>query len=135
MEEETNSDTEMNMPSPPFEQGATGFSKTLNLVNTDKEGPDGLELKSPEHSEYSAVETYNNPRHTILKREEELLSSLMQENLSLKSATICKVCMDNHINVVLLPCRHLICCDNCSRQVSQCPLCRTDIIGTVQTHL
>ena len=36
----------------------------------------------------------------------------------------CCVCMDADPNVVLLPCRHMSICDNCSKQVEKCPLCR-----------
>lgn len=39
----------------------------------------------------------------------------------------CKVCMDNKISVLLLPCKHNILCISCSNVVESCPECRTSI--------
>lgn len=61
--------------------------------------------------------------------------SLERENARLKEARTCKVCMDNEIGVVFLPCGHLICCVNCAPSLKDCPMCRTSIQGTVRTFL
>lgn len=36
----------------------------------------------------------------------------------------CVVCMENPINILLLPCKHASMCDDCASQIKECPLCR-----------
>ena len=50
-------------------------------------------------------------------------------------AGICKVCFDRRIDVVLLPCGHLVVCMTCSATVgSTCPMCRQRITSVVKTY-
>ena len=58
---------------------------------------------------------------------------LKAENRRLHEAKTCKVCMDNDINTVFLPCGHLVSCDKCSPKLRNCAICRTYIRGTVRT--
>ncbi|XP_054853030.1 E3 ubiquitin-protein ligase XIAP [Eublepharis macularius] len=51
---------------------------------------------------------------------EEQLRRLQEEKL-------CKVCMDKTITVVLIPCGHLVACQDCAEAVEKCPLCCTVI--------
>ncbi|XP_068144797.1 death-associated inhibitor of apoptosis 2 [Drosophila tropicalis] len=60
--------------------------------------------------------------------------SLEEENRQLKDARLCKVCLDNEVAVVFLPCGHLVTCNQCARVV-ECPLCRTPIKGYVRAFL
>lgn len=39
-------------------------------------------------------------------------------------ADLCKVCFDSVSNTILLPCGHIVCCMDCSRQLRECPICR-----------
>ncbi|XP_059082806.1 baculoviral IAP repeat-containing protein 7-A-like [Tigriopus californicus] len=68
---------------------------------------------------------------------EDLLGQdqLEQENRRLKEQRTCKICMDNEIGVVFLPCGHLICCVQCAPALKDCPLCRQSIVGTVKTYM
>ncbi|GLV43984.1 Death-associated inhibitor of apoptosis 2 [Carabus blaptoides fortunei] len=61
--------------------------------------------------------------------------SLEEENRQLKEARLCKICMDNEIGVVFLPCGHLTTCVNCAPSLKDCPVCRSVIKGTVRTFL
>ena len=63
------------------------------------------------------------------------VEELRKQNETLKSNITCKVCMDNNVGVLFLPCRHLICCEPCSDSVKRCPLCRQHIIGTIKAFL
>ena len=47
------------------------------------------------------------------------------ENLeqSLK-VDLCKICMDQVIDCVLLECGHMVACKKCSKQLAECPICR-----------
>ena len=40
----------------------------------------------------------------------------------------CIICMDKEKNSVLSPCGHFMTCDLCSRQLTQCPICRSSIV-------
>lgn len=61
--------------------------------------------------------------------------SLEEENRLLKEARLCKICMDNEIGVVFLPCGHLTTCVNCAPSLKDCPVCRSIIKATVRTFL
>lgn len=61
--------------------------------------------------------------------------SLEEENRRLKEARLCKICMDSEVEIVLLPCGHLVTCINCSHSLADCPLCRQAIRATVRTFL
>eukprot|EP01104_Vermistella_antarctica_P018251 TRINITY_DN6692_c0_g1_i1.p1 TRINITY_DN6692_c0_g1~~TRINITY_DN6692_c0_g1_i1.p1 ORF type:complete len:353 (+),score=21.89 TRINITY_DN6692_c0_g1_i1:126-1184(+) len=50
-----------------------------------------------------------------------------------ENANLCKVCMDNPINCVILECGHLCVCMTCGKQCSMCPICRSSIRRLVQT--
>ncbi|NXY49030.1 XIAP ligase, partial [Ceuthmochares aereus] len=52
---------------------------------------------------------------------EEKLRRLQEEKL-------CKICMAKDISVVLIPCGHLVACKECAGALTECPLCRTDIM-------
>ncbi len=39
----------------------------------------------------------------------------------------CCVCMDEIRNVLFNPCRHMCCCEKCSRNMNTCPTCRAEI--------
>lgn len=39
----------------------------------------------------------------------------------------CVVCMDAKCSRIFLPCHHICCCSVCSKQVNDCPSCRTPI--------
>jgi len=62
-------------------------------------------------------------------------NDLESENRRLKEQRTCKICMDNEIGVVFLPCGHLICCVQCAPALKDCPLCRQPIHGTVKTYM
>ncbi|GFY43061.1 hypothetical protein TNIN_501002 [Trichonephila inaurata madagascariensis] len=40
---------------------------------------------------------------------------------------ICKICMDEEMNVVFEPCYHLVSCHKCAEKIFDCPLCRTPV--------
>ncbi|GFT45512.1 hypothetical protein NPIL_499721 [Nephila pilipes] len=45
---------------------------------------------------------------------------------------ICKICMDEEMDVVFEPCRHLVSCHKCAVQISNCPLCRTPVLNKMK---
>ena len=60
---------------------------------------------------------------------------LEEENLKLKEQRLCKICMDEEVSIVLLPCGHLVSCAKCAPALRDCPICRNGIKGTVRTFM
>ncbi|XP_050447705.1 E3 ubiquitin-protein ligase XIAP-like isoform X2 [Cataglyphis hispanica] len=67
--------------------------------------------------------------------ESDDIMSLREETRKLKEARLCKICMDNELAIVFLPCGHLATCDNCTPALTTCPLCRLKIRAYVRIFL
>lgn len=39
----------------------------------------------------------------------------------------CCICLENNCSVIFLPCHHMCCCYQCSRELHSCPICRQNI--------
>uniref|UniRef100_A0A0P4WDH8 RING-type domain-containing protein n=1 Tax=Scylla olivacea TaxID=85551 RepID=A0A0P4WDH8_SCYOL len=52
---------------------------------------------------------------------------LAAELEKIRDSHMCKVCMDAEIDMVFLPCAHMVTCSSCALALSQCPICRNDI--------
>ncbi|XP_047530918.1 baculoviral IAP repeat-containing protein 7-B-like isoform X1 [Vanessa atalanta] len=61
--------------------------------------------------------------------------TLEEENRQLREARMCKVCMDNEVSVVFLPCGHLVSCAECGAALGACPLCRAQVKALVRAYL
>ena len=48
---------------------------------------------------------------------------------------LCQICMDARIDVLLLPCMHVLYCEGCLATVTHCPMCRTHIRGKLTCKL
>lgn len=134
----------------------TGFSCAdtliecaLNLDIEDLESPGEMEITEEVSRILSNVliqteqEIKENKTETIPKKPEEKKDtvivdnniSLEEENRLLREARLCKICMDNEIGIVFLPCGHLTTCVKCAPSLKDCPVCRTIIKATVRTFL
>jgi baculoviral IAP repeat-containing protein 7/8 len=60
------------------------------------------------------------------------MNELIEENRQLKENQECKICLDNKIDIVLLPCRHLVCCTKCVSKLSLCIICRETIHNKIK---
>ncbi|CAC5393826.1 BIRC7_8 [Mytilus coruscus] len=60
------------------------------------------------------------------------MRSLEEENQNLKDQQTCKICLDEPITIVFLPCGHLAACGSCAPALRRCPICRAFIKGTVK---
>ncbi|KAG7217265.1 hypothetical protein INR49_027809 [Caranx melampygus] len=79
-------------------------------------------------------------RNWIQKNDVHLLRDLMdlpmEEQLRrLQEERTCKVCMDKEVNIVFIPCGHLVVCKECAPSLRKCPICRGLVKGTVRTFL
>ncbi|KAK3097053.1 hypothetical protein FSP39_005927 [Pinctada imbricata] len=64
---------------------------------------------------------------------DENSKSIYEETTAMKEQLTCKVCMDNSVSVVFLPCGHIVVCSVCSVRLSKCPICRRYIREKVKT--
>ena len=46
----------------------------------------------------------------------------------------CKICFDRPIEVLLLPCKHLVCCQTCGALSSTCPVCRGRVSERIRVY-
>lgn len=46
----------------------------------------------------------------------------------LKDGDLCKICFDNRIDAVIIPCGHFAICQICGRKLQECPICRGAIM-------
>ncbi|XP_059390554.1 baculoviral IAP repeat-containing protein 2-like [Carassius carassius] len=67
---------------------------------------------------------------------QDLSDLSMEEQLRrLQEERTCKVCMDKEVNIVFIPCGHLVVCKECAPSLSKCPICRGLVKGAVRTFL
>ncbi|XP_017755290.1 PREDICTED: E3 ubiquitin-protein ligase RNF34 isoform X2 [Eufriesea mexicana] len=45
---------------------------------------------------------------------------------------LCKVCWDEPIECVILECGHMVCCLNCGKQMSECPICKQYVVRIIR---
>ena len=64
----------------------------------------------------------------------EVISKLEDIRELIKSKDECTVCMENQRSIVFMPCGHLICCQDCVKVLTKCPICRAEIESTIVTE-
>ncbi|KAF5295946.1 hypothetical protein FQA39_LY12718 [Lamprigera yunnana] len=101
----------------------------INIVNQT--------LRSEEHpnENNAGVVTVENSVSEVTTPQTPNSHMLQEENRVLKEARLCKICMDNEVAIVFLPCGHLATCSNCATNLEHCPFCRSAIKATVRTFL
>ncbi|KAA8529215.1 hypothetical protein F0562_033986 [Nyssa sinensis] len=63
-----------------------------------------------------------------LSEQTEITKFSQQEYERLQNEKVlCRVCFEEQINIVLLPCRHHILCSTCCEKCKRCPICRVCI--------
>ena len=73
-----------------------------------------------------------------LEENERLLEEnerLLEENERMKTRLQCKICLSADVEILFLPCRHLACCEKCTDDFRDCPVCRREIMAVVKTYL
>ena len=78
--------------------------------------------------------TLNNITHmdTSEAGKENVASSTLSSQLSNNEANICKICMDQAIDCVLLNCGHMCSCVKCGKLLSECPICRQYVVKVMR---
>lgn len=57
------------------------------------------------------------------------------QNGNAKDASKCKICFENKLDIIFLPCRHIVACSTCRTQLSDCPACRCPIENVLKIFL
>jgi len=52
---------------------------------------------------------------------------------SMNDSELCKICMDNPVDCVMLECGHMCTCTTCGKQMAECPICRQYVVRVVRT--
>ncbi|KAL8483693.1 hypothetical protein ACS0TY_026393 [Phlomoides rotata] len=63
--------------------------------------------------------------------EQEKFDMASKEADTAKAAWSCRVCLNNEVDVTLIPCGHVL-CKRCSSAVSRCPFCRFQVSKTMR---
>ncbi|XP_071818496.1 uncharacterized protein [Apostichopus japonicus] len=58
-----------------------------------------------------------------------------QEIEKLREKNLCKICLDNDVEVLFLPCKHLVTCADCATRIDTCPICRTEIDDKIYVYM
>lgn len=52
---------------------------------------------------------------------------------AMMDSDLCKICMDNPVDCVMLECGHMCTCTTCGKQMAECPICRQYVVRVVRT--
>jgi len=52
---------------------------------------------------------------------------------AMNDSELCKICMDNPVDCVMLECGHMCTCTTCGKQMAECPICRQYVVRVVRT--
>ncbi|XP_069139199.1 baculoviral IAP repeat-containing protein 8-like [Argopecten irradians] len=106
----------------------------------------GRDLTPPEHRRVTSPSLVHVPRDPVTasgaqasiphdtSMEDLKIHSLTKENFNLKLRSQCKICMEEDVCVVFLPCGHLVCCFSCASLLHECPICRGAIEDKVRIY-
>lgn len=65
----------------------------------------------------------------------ENFKRLEEESKDMKAQMMCKICCEMAVSIVFLPCGHLTSCAQCAPALKTCPVCRTEIKGSVKIEI
>ncbi|XP_033740295.1 uncharacterized protein LOC117327437 [Pecten maximus] len=65
----------------------------------------------------------------------QILDTLQRENARLKERSRCKICFEEEVYSVFLPCGHVIACRKCGENVTECPKCNATVNGRSKVRL
>ncbi|KAJ8978703.1 hypothetical protein NQ317_015951 [Molorchus minor] len=114
------------------EDSTLGKKYVFDIRRTCREVYDNARRALYQESGMQIIPQLGKPKHAHdgvnCKDSEEKLNRLMD-------ALTCKICMDNQIDVVFLPCAHVVACTTCAARVDRCPLCRSEFEQAQKLYL
>jgi len=107
------------------------FSETVEASKPGKVMPTQCGREEASHFPSSA---FGKLKKTKRKKREDP-NALQEQIRVLKEERVCKVCLDEMISIVFLPCGHMVCCGTCAPALRVCPICRENIKGNVKAYI
>ncbi|XP_065347242.1 baculoviral IAP repeat-containing protein 7-B-like isoform X2 [Cloeon dipterum] len=92
------------------------------------------EAKNAENCEASHRDRDKEETREPPTKDEEEPKETEVDKSTTNEAHLCKVCLDEDVGVVFLPCGHLVTCVQCAPNLSLCPVCRKEIKASVRTY-
>lgn len=114
----------------PWVEHARWFSR-CSFVNYVK-GADYI--KTVQNDFQENTENTENIDTQIKTETTETTTSIKKETDTNNDVLLCKICYDQQLSMVFLPCGHSMCCPSCTTALSECPLCRKNIDATVRVY-
>nr|XP_022301709.1 baculoviral IAP repeat-containing protein 8-like isoform X2 [Crassostrea virginica] len=121
--------------------------KTRKLVESRRQYEDRLRQQRQEQQQDLQQERKENERLKGLLQVERRSKQELEENLDqgLQKLSFdliiqaqqakCKICFVEEVQVLFLPCSHLVTCGNCANRLNECPTCRKLIQDTIRVFL
>lgn len=123
--------------SSPTPNPSSGASLVTSATSTPTTPPAATPLAHPNPaSSATSAAAASLQTHDDVKKPMDKLSlsgkpqnsqELAAELEKIKDSRMCKVCMDAEMDMVFLPCSHMVTCSSCALALTQCPICRNDI--------
>ena len=104
-----------------MERMMSNFEK---MNQSDRSAQDRIKILEVENQ--NLLKSWKSAQGRNLKLKRELQNE--------KDLRICKICMDEEISHVFLPCGHAICCKNCINNIQKCPNCRTNVCNSMMLY-
>ncbi|XP_066999488.1 death-associated inhibitor of apoptosis 1 [Anabrus simplex] len=102
------------------EKEALIAAKEANDIEVPSELKEAVQIHHPEEKESSPLAP-----HSV----EDTASKVVHEE------RLCKICYQEEMGVVFLPCGHLVACVKCALSLNTCAVCRKPVSATVRTFL
>ena len=129
----------------PWEEHAKHFPlcEFLNLIKSRgyvRKVQDGYRTSLRKYSSMSESSNNSNtsshsPESHPMSPEYYIPSNLTNSQKKDDDDKLCKICVDNKLGVVFLPCGHFVTCTSCAASLQKCPVCRSTISNLVKTYL
>lgn len=102
-----------------------------SLDDEDKES-ESQEAKEAKGNVENPVTPVGNATGIAKSLPKQSPANLAEELEKIRDQRTCKVCMDAEMDVVFLPCAHMVTCSSCAATLTQCPICRANIRYTIK---
>jgi len=101
-------------------------NKSSNFLVTSEEEEDDFEVE-----EHGCIHLTANKNKRYISSENKCNKTACQEVQrrlgSLQDSMLCRICMDSDVCTTFFPCRHVVCCNDCSHLCPTCPICRSPV--------
>lgn len=72
----------------------------------------------------------SNDTEELEKNKKRKVYSSIKDTIAVEGESTCVICLENKVNVTITDCKHACMCSGCSKEITECPMCRKKI-----THL